>query len=151
MQRRQRSKRRKMELFDEKTVLQFRINDRFNAIKVSVSGSPNLYLYKLLCFVSECTTYSLSLQCMRLDTQATWWNSFICEQHAPYLYEYATKTRIEPTEPTGIYSFVLMCSEYEIEAFDATSDEIRLMVFYLNPDIIDVSLKIWLSKVRKFV
>jgi len=55
--------------------------------------------------------------------------------------EYATKTRIEPTEPTGIYSFVLICAEYEIEAFDATSDEIRLMVFYLNPDFIDVSLK----------
>ena len=55
--------------------------------------------------------------------------------------EYATKTRIEPTEPTGIYSFVLIRAEYEIEAFDATSDEIRLMVFYLNPVFIDVSLK----------
>ena len=55
--------------------------------------------------------------------------------------EYATKSRIEPTEPTGVYSFVLICAEYEIKAFDATSDEIRLMVFYLNPDFIDVSLK----------
>ena len=56
--------------------------------------------------------------------------------------KYATKTRIEPTEPTGIYTFVLICAEYEIEAFDATIDEIRLMVFYLNPDFIDVSQKI---------
>jgi len=34
-----------------------------------------------------------------------------------------------------------MFAEYEIEAFDATSDEIRLMVVYLNPDLIVVSLK----------
>jgi len=56
-----------MELFLEKAVLQFCLNDRFHAIYVSVSRSPNLYLYKLLCFVSERTTYSLSLPCMRLD------------------------------------------------------------------------------------
>ena len=49
--------------------------------------------------------------------------------------EYATKTRMEPTEPTHIYSFVLKCAEYEIEAFHATSDEIHLMVFYLNPEL----------------
>ena len=55
--------------------------------------------------------------------------------------EYATKSRIEPTEPTGVYSFVRICAEYEIKAFDVTSDIIRLMVFYLNPDFIDVSLK----------
>ena len=55
--------------------------------------------------------------------------------------EYASKTRMEPTEPTDIYSFVLICAEYEIDTFDATSDEIRLMVYYLNPDFIDVSLK----------
>jgi len=58
--------------------------------------------------------------------------------------EYATETRIEPTEATGIYCFslYLICAEYEFEAFDAASDEIRLMAFYLNPDFIDVSLKI---------
>ena len=55
--------------------------------------------------------------------------------------EYVTKSRIEPTEPTGFYSFVLICAEYEIKAFDATSDIIRLIVFYLNPDFIDVSPK----------
>jgi len=59
-----------MELFVEKAVLQFRINDRFHVILVSVSGSPKLYLYIPLCFVSECTTYSLSLQYMRLGTRA---------------------------------------------------------------------------------
>ena len=40
-----------------------------------------------------------------------------------------------------VFILLFFCSEYEIEAFDATSDEIRLMVFYLNPDFIDVSLK----------
>ena len=48
---------------------------------------------------------------------------------------------LNTTEPTGVYSFVLICAEYDIKAFDSTSDEIRLMVFYLNPDFIDVSLK----------
>ena len=56
--------------------------------------------------------------------------------------EYGTKTRIEPTEATGIYSFLfLICAEYEFEIFGATINEIRLMAFYLNPGIIDVSLK----------
>ena len=56
--------------------------------------------------------------------------------------EYATETRIETTEATGIYSFVLylICAEYEFEAFDATSEEICLMAFYLNQDFIDFGL-----------
>jgi len=40
-----------------------------------------------------------------------------------------------------LLSLYLICAEYEIEAFYVTSDEIRLMAFYLNPDFIDVSLK----------
>jgi len=56
-----------MELFVEKAVQQFCINNRFHAIYISLSESPNLYLYKLLYFVSECSTYSLSLPCIRLD------------------------------------------------------------------------------------
>ena len=41
----------------------------------------------------------------------------------------------------SILSLYLICAEYEFETFDATSDKIRLMAFYLNPDFIDVSLK----------
>ena len=60
--------------------------------------------------------------------------------------EYGTKTRIEPTEATGIYSFVfLICAEYELEIFGATSDERRLMEFYVNPEFIDVSLYTWVT------
>ena len=39
----------------------------------------------------------------------------------------------------------LICADYELETFGATSDEIRLMAFYLKPDFIDVSLKTWVS------
>jgi len=35
----------------------------------------------------------------------------------------------------------LIFAEYEFETFGATSDEIRLKAFYLNPEFIDVSLK----------
>jgi len=39
----------------------------------------------------------------------------------------------------------LICGNNELETFGATSDEIRLMAFYLNPEFIDVSLKTWVS------
>jgi hypothetical protein len=61
--------------------------------------------------------------------------------------EYGTKTKTEPTEASGIYSFVFisyMC-RYEFETFGATSDKIRLKAFYLNPDFTAVRLKTWLS------
>jgi len=35
----------------------------------------------------------------------------------------------------------LKCAEFELETFGATSDEIRLLAFYLHPDFIDFSLK----------
>ena len=57
--------------------------------------------------------------------------------------EYGTKPRIEPNEATGIYSFCLylICAEYEFETFGSTSDQIRLMAFYLHTDVIDVNLE----------
>jgi hypothetical protein len=42
-------------------------------------------------------------------------------------------------------SLFLICAEYEFETFFATSDEIILMEFYLNPDFIDLTLKTLLS------
>ena len=56
--------------------------------------------------------------------------------------EYGTKTIIEPTEVIGIYSLCLyiLCADYEFETFGATSDQIRLMALYPNPDVIRVSL-----------
>jgi len=51
--------------------------------------------------------------------------------------EYGTKTRIESTEATGIYSLCLylICAEYKFETFVSTSDQIRLMAFYLHTDV----------------
>jgi len=46
--------------------------------------------------------------------------------------EYGTKAITEPTETTGIYSFVFFL--YELETFGATRDETLLMAFYLKPD-----------------
>ena len=41
--------------------------------------------------------------------------------------------------------FFLKCANYELETFGATSDEIRLMASYLNPNIIVVSLETWVT------
>ena len=35
----------------------------------------------------------------------------------------------------------LICSDYEFETFGSTSDQIRLMAFYLHTDVIDVGLE----------
>ena len=35
----------------------------------------------------------------------------------------------------------LTCAEYEFETFRSTSDQVRLMAFYLHTDVIDVSLE----------
>ena len=39
----------------------------------------------------------------------------------------------------------LICAEYEFETFGSTSDQIRLMAFYLHTDVIDVGLETILS------
>ena len=61
--------------------------------------------------------------------------------------EYETNIRIEPTEQLVfiLLCLFLKCAEFVLETFGATSDEIRLLAFYLNPDFIDVSLKKWVS------
>jgi len=38
----------------------------------------------------------------------------------------------------------LICAKYEFETFGATRDKIRLMAFYLNPDIMVFILQTWL-------
>ena len=35
----------------------------------------------------------------------------------------------------------LICAEYEFETFGSTSDQIRLMAFYLHTEVIDVGLE----------
>jgi len=48
-------------------------------------------------------------------------------------------------------SLYLIFAEYDCEAFDATSDEIRVMAFYQNPDFINLSLKHDFRHWKKFV
>jgi hypothetical protein len=61
--------------------------------------------------------------------------------------ELGTKTRIAPTEATGVYSFdiYLVCAEYELETLNVTSIENRLMAFCIKPKCLVVSLETWLS------
>jgi len=73
-------------------------------------------------FVYMRTTCSVTILNMRLKQNWTYWSN-------KYLF----------------FCLYIICVEYEYEAFNASSDEIRLMAFYLYPDFIDVSLKIWLS------
>jgi len=57
--------------------------------------------------------------------------------------EYGTRSRIETTEATGIYSFVFisyMC-EYEFKIFGDTRVEIILISLHLNPVVIDIRLE----------
>jgi len=137
--------RRKIELFVDKAVLQFCINDSFHANQVYFSCSPNLYLYKLLSFVSECSTYSLSLPYMRLDHDLGQVLKFVYMRTTCSVSILNKGLKLElnllKQQVFILLCLYLICVEYEFEAFDATSDEIRLMAFYLNLDFIDVSRK----------
>ena len=108
-----------------------------------------LYFYKLLCFVSECSTYRLSLSCMRLDHDSGQVMLFVYMRTTCSVSILNMRLKLElnllKQQVFILLSLYLISAEYEIEAFVATSDEIRLMAFYLNPDFIDVSLKTWLS------
>ena len=57
--------------------------------------------------------------------------------------EYGAKTRIEPNEALVfiLLCLCLICAEYEFETFGSTSDQIRLMAFYLHTDVKDVGLE----------
>ena len=130
--------------FFQKAVLQFCIKDRFHAVQASVSCSPNLYLYKLLCFVSECSTYSLSLRCIRLDHDSDQVIKIVYMRTTCSVSELNKGPKLDlnllEQQVFILLSLYLIYVEYEFEAFDATSDETRLMAFHLNPDFIDVSL-----------
>jgi len=59
-------------------------------------------------FVSVCSTYRLSLKCMRLAHDSCQVMKFVYnanDMQRSYT-EYGTESRIEPTEALGIYSFV---------------------------------------------
>jgi len=109
---------------------------------------------KLLCFVSECSTYSLSLPCMRLDQDSGQVMKFVYMRTtcSVCILNMWLKLKLNLLKQLIfiLLCLFLICAEYELETLGATSDEIRLMALYLNPDIIDVSLKTWVSTSDEF-
>jgi len=91
------------------------------------------------CSVCECWTYSLSLLCIRLDHDS-------CQVKK---YVYLRKTCSVSIQNMGLklelnllkqlvfilLCLYLICAEYEFETFGCTSDQIRLMAFYLHTDV----------------
>jgi hypothetical protein len=49
------------------------------------------------------------------------------------------------------FVFILICAEYGLYIFNATSDKIHLMAFYLKPNCMEVSLENDFRQVLKFV
>ena len=56
---------------------------------------------------------------------------------------YGTKPRIELMKQLEfiLLCLYLICAEYEFETFGSTSDQIRLMAFYLHTDVMDVGFE----------
>ena len=98
--------------------------------------------------MSECSTYVLSVPCMRLDHDSGQVMKFVYMRTTCSVTILNMRLKQNWTYWSNKYLFFclyIICVEYEYEAFNASSDEIRLMAFYLYPDFIDVSLKTWLS------
>jgi len=110
-----------------------------------------VYWYKLLCFVSECSAYSLSLSCMRLDHDSGQVMKFVYMRTTCSVSILNMVLTLELNLLKQLVFILLclflICAEYELETFGATSDEIRLMAIYLIPDFIHVSLKTYVSSI----
>ena len=119
-----------MKLFVDKAVMQFCMNDSFHAIQVYFSCSPNLYLYKQLSFVSECSTYSLSLPYMRLDHDLGQVLKFVYMRTtcSVSILNIGLKLELNLLKQLVfiLLCLYLICAECDVERFGATSDEIRL-------------------------
>ena len=99
--------------------------------------------------MSECSTYRLSLPCMRLDHDSGQVMKFVYMRTICSVSILNMGQKLE-LNLLKLVVFILLClflicADYELQTFGATSDEIRLMAFYLKPDFIDVCLKTWVS------
>jgi len=88
-----------------------------------------------MCFVSECSTYSLSLPGMRLDHDLGQVMKFVYMQTTCSVSILNMGLKLELNLLKRLVFILLclflICAEYEFVTFGATSDEIRLMAFYL--------------------
>ena len=122
-----------------------------------IAFTPFRYIFHVL-RTCICTNYCVSclsarptacLPCMRLDHDLGQVMKFVYMRTTCSVTLLNMRLKLElkllKQKVFIVLSLYLICVEYEFEAFDATSDEIRLMAFYLNPNIIVISLKTCLS------
>jgi len=113
--------------------------------------TPFLDLRSCICtnYCGSCLTYSLSLPCMCLNHDSGEVIKFVSMRTIFSVSKLNKGTKLD-LKLLEQHVFILLWLyligvEYEFEAFDATSEEIRLMAFYLNSVFIDASLKTRLS------
>jgi len=96
-------------------------------------------------FVSECSTYRLSVPCVRLDDDSCQAMKFVYMQTicSVAIQNLGLKLELNLLKQLVfiLLCLYLICAEYEFETFGSTSVQMRLMVFYLHTDFIDVSLE----------
>jgi len=96
-------------------------------------------------FVSVCSTYRLSLPCMRLDHDSCQVMKFVYMRTTCSVAIQNMGLNLELNLMKQLVFILLclylICAEYEFETFGSTSDQIRLMAFYLHTDVIDVGLE----------
>ena len=99
--------------------------------------------------MSECSIYNLFLPYMRLDHDSGQVMKFVYMRTTCSVSILNKGLKLElillKQQVFILLPLYPICVSYEFVSFNATSDDIRLMPVYLNPDIIDVSLKTWLS------
>ena len=93
-------------------------------------------------FLSECSTYSLSLPRTRLDHDSGQVMRFVY-MRTEHIMNMGLTLELNLLKQLVyiLFCLFLKCAEFELETFGATSDEIRLLAFYQNPYFIDISLK----------
>ena len=101
------------------------------------------------CFVSEFSTYSLSLPSIGLDHDSNQVMKFVYIRstcNAAVLNK-GLQFELHLLKQLCVYSFELYftCAEYVVETFGVRKDEDSWMAFHLNPNCIDVSLEKLLS------
>jgi len=96
-------------------------------------------------FVYVWSTYRLSLPCMLLDHDSCQMMKFLYMRSTCSVAIQNMGLKLELNLRKKLVFILLclylICAEYEIETFGSTSDQTRLMAFYLHTDVIDVILK----------
>ena len=102
-------------------------------------------LVRTKCLVSVCSTYRLSLPCMRLDHDSCQVMKFVYMRPTCSVGIQNMRLKLELNLLKQLVFILLclylICAQYVFEIFGSTRDQTRLMLFYLHTDVIDVILK----------